>query len=244
MGLQRRMGPSARYVRDLLAQGYIGNLRSVRMHVSIEYFGPIRPPSLEWTLPAANFSHLLSIYGGHFFDLLFHLVGQPNAVNAIVATQFPTLTLSRTGEIFPNETPDEVMAQGRLSNDALYSVQIEAGKLNNAGLQIDLTGTDGDLKISNTKSFGNVADNRIEGARGSGRRWETLPVPAAYKLPASSSLDASVQDLLHLYAAFTTDTTSRTYQVPGFSEAVQMHQFIDAVMKASETGATQAIDWK
>ncbi len=34
VGLQRRMGPSARYVRDLLAQGYVGKIRSVRMHVT------------------------------------------------------------------------------------------------------------------------------------------------------------------------------------------------------------------
>ena len=38
VGLQRRMGPSARYVRDLLAQGYVGQIRSVRMHVSMNYF--------------------------------------------------------------------------------------------------------------------------------------------------------------------------------------------------------------
>jgi predicted dehydrogenase len=34
-GLQRRMGASARYVRDLLAEGYLGKIRSVRMPVSM-----------------------------------------------------------------------------------------------------------------------------------------------------------------------------------------------------------------
>ncbi len=31
VGLQRRMGPSARYTRDLVAQGYVGKLRGVHM---------------------------------------------------------------------------------------------------------------------------------------------------------------------------------------------------------------------
>jgi predicted dehydrogenase len=241
VGLQRRMGPGAHYVRDLIAQGYIGTLRSVRMHVSIEYFGPQRPPSLEWTLPAVNFSHLLSIYGGHFFDLLFHVAGTPATVGAIAAVQFPTLTLTRTGESFPNETPDEVLAQGRLEGDGLYSVQIEAGKHNNAGLQIDFTGTDGDLKISNTKAFGNVEDSLIEGARENQKQLEVLTVPPEYQLTQASSLDASVQDLVHLYAAFARPNDA-SYQAPGFDDAVRMHRFIDAISKASDTGVTQHVD--
>lgn len=69
----------------------------------MDYFGPVRPPALGWSLPAANFSHVLSIYGGHYFDLMFHLVGAPSTVNGILASQFPKLTLSQTGESFPNE---------------------------------------------------------------------------------------------------------------------------------------------
>ncbi len=241
VGLQRRIGPSARYLRDLLAQGYIGALRSVRMHVSIDYFAAQRPPSLEWSLPAANFSHLLSIYGGHFFDLLFHIAGAPKTVSAIAAVQFPTLTLTRTGESFPNETPDAVLAQGQLANDGLYSVQIEAGKHNNTGLQMDFTGTDGDLKVSNVRAFGNVADNLIEGARKDQKQLEVLTVPEEYQLTKTSSLDASVQDLIYLYAAFAYPE-GKAYEAPAFGDAVRMHRFIDAVMKASETGVTQQID--
>jgi predicted dehydrogenase len=241
VGLQRRLGASAQYVRDLIAGGYVGHLRSVSMRVSIEYFGPVRPPSLEWTLPAANFSHLLSIYGGHFFDLLFNLVGQPASVNALVTSQFPTLTLSRTGESFPNETPDAVLAIGRLSGDGLFSVQIEAGKLNNAGLQIEITGTEGNLRISNEKSFGNVTDNLIEGAQGSGQPFSVLEAPPRYELPEASALDVSVQDLAHLYASYAADRKAGTYRAPGFREAVTMHRFIDAVVIASATGSAQFV---
>ena len=74
VGLQRRLGPSARYVRDLLAEGYVGRVRSVRLHVSMNYFQQRRSTALEWTVDAANFSHVLSIYGGHFMDMLFHEV--------------------------------------------------------------------------------------------------------------------------------------------------------------------------
>jgi predicted dehydrogenase len=89
VGLQRRMGPSARYLRDLLAEGYVGQIRSVRMHVSMNYFQAHRPRDLAWTVPAENFSHILSIYGGHFMDMLFHAVGAPQTVSAYFQVHSP-----------------------------------------------------------------------------------------------------------------------------------------------------------
>jgi predicted dehydrogenase len=44
---------------------------------------------------AENFSHILAIYGGHFMDMLFHVVGAPLTLAAIVKDQFPSVTLHR-----------------------------------------------------------------------------------------------------------------------------------------------------
>jgi predicted dehydrogenase len=102
VGLQRTVGASSLLLSDLLATKYVGDLRSVRMHVSMAGFGPVRSASLEWTLPAVNFSNVLSIYGGHFMDMLFHAVGQPAALSAIVKTQFPEISAG-TGPKVQNE---------------------------------------------------------------------------------------------------------------------------------------------
>lgn len=236
VGLQRRLGASTQYLRDLLNNGYVGRMRSVRMHVSMEYFGPTRSPSLAWTLGAHNFSHVLSIYGGHFLDMLFHAVGRPKTISAIVATQFPELTLSDTGQSFPNDTPDGVVAIGTLENGALFSIQIEGGKQHNSGLQIDITGTDGDLKISNEKSFGTLTDNLLEGAQQEQSPWAQLAIPDRYQRIPPSTLDVSVQDLAQLYAAFARDRITDTTSAPGFKEAVSMHHLIDTINDASYQG--------
>jgi predicted dehydrogenase len=86
VGLQRRLNPGYRYVRDLLEQGEIGEVRSVRLHVSVEYFQRERPASLYYTIPEENFSSLLSIHGGHFLDALFRtMVGFPQSLSALTA---------------------------------------------------------------------------------------------------------------------------------------------------------------
>ncbi|AXC16392.1 putative oxidoreductase (plasmid) [Acidisarcina polymorpha] len=233
VGLQRTIGASTQYLRDILVQGYVGRLRSVRMHVSMASFGPARSAGLEWTVDKSNFSHVLSIYGGHFMDMLFHVVGQPSTVSSIVATQFPDLTLSRTGQTFHNETPDCVMAIGTLKGGALFEIQIEGGKLHPSGLQIDITGTCGDLRVTNAKSFGTKQDNLLEGSQGEDGEWHVLPTPRRYQTIPDSSLDVSVQDLAQLYAAFAKDCASGTSDARNFSDAVAMHRVIDAINSAS-----------
>jgi predicted dehydrogenase len=241
IGLQRRLGPSARYLRELLTGNYVGKMRSVRMHLSVEYFTELRPPGLEWTVPPENFSHILSIYGGHFFDMLFQTVGFPQQINAIVKTQFPTLTITATGAQFPNQTPDGVAVIGTLKNGSILTVQIEGGKRNGSGVQIDITGTGGDLKMWNLKSFTNTTDNTVEGAQGNLGTLSPLPIPEHYRFIPASSFDVSVQDLAHLYAAHARDRAEGTRQAPTFNDAVRMHRFINAISDASDTGQSKNI---
>jgi predicted dehydrogenase len=242
VGLQRRLGPSAQYLRDLVASKYVGEMRSVRIHVSMPYFHQERPPALAWTLGAKNFSHVLAIYVGHFLDMLFHAVGQPKALSSIIATQFPTLTLSATGESFPNDTPDGIVGIGTLENGALLSFQVEGGKLHNSGLQIDITGTTGDLRISNPSSFGHAKENLIEGGQGTKTPFTELPIPSAYSHIPPSSLDVSVEDLAHLYAAHLEDRKNGTHIAPDFRDGVRMHKLIDLMFASSSTGALQTVD--
>jgi len=237
VGLQRTVGASSRYLRDVLASGEIGKLRSVRMMVSVPSFGPTRPPGLAWTLPAHNFSHVLSIYGGHFMHMLFSAVGYPQTLSAVVRTQFPALTFSATGESRPNETPDGIVVQGTLENDgALFQLQIEGGKTHGSGLQIDITGFDGDLVIRNERAFATKRDNALEGATRQHPEWTTLSIPDSYQRIPVSALDVSVQDLAHLYAAFALDRRQGTKSAPDFSDAVMLHRLTDAIYCSSATG--------
>jgi predicted dehydrogenase len=51
VGLHRRLAPHNRYLVDLLKRGYVGKLRSIRMHVSMNLFQPLLPKALSWTAP-------------------------------------------------------------------------------------------------------------------------------------------------------------------------------------------------
>ena len=241
VGLQRRLGPSARFVRDLLAGGYVGSIRSVRMHVSMNYFQARRHDNLVWTIPIENYSHILSIYGGHFLDLLFHVVGPPKTVSAVVRNQFPEVTIIETEKTYPSSAPDQVLVMGELAQGGVFTIQIEGGKRNNSGLQIDITGMEGDLKISNPLPFGNTDDNLVEGSQENDKSLVVMPVPTSYSWAPPSTLDASVLDLAYLYATYANDREKGTHDAPDFADAVALHRLLNEVEKASALGVRQSI---
>lgn len=120
VGLQRRMAPDYRYMSVLLAQDYVGTMRSMRMHISVEYCRQLRTAGLYY-------SSLLHIYGGHFLDVLFTHIGFPLTLNGLTANQFTEVTLIETGVTLPHIVPDQVVAVLVQTGQRLHTVWF-AGK--------------------------------------------------------------------------------------------------------------------
>jgi predicted dehydrogenase len=242
VGLQRRLAPHNRYLRDLLQSGFIGKLRSVRIHVSMGHFGPERSQALRWSVPVENFSSAISIYAGHFLDMLFSATGWPESVSALALNQFKTVTIRETGEVLPSAAPDQLMLIGRMPGEAALAVHVEAGKRSGRGVRIDLTGEAGDLRISNTSAFGDVGDEYlIEGAQGDDMPLQKLDVPPQYDRLPPSGLPSAVLELGELYAAYAQDVRSGCAEAPGFDDAVRLHRFIDAALQSSIEGREIAL---
>lgn len=136
------------------------------MHVSMNSFQAHRPSALAWTAPPENFSSAIAIYAGHFLDMLFTATGWPDTSVGAALNQFKEIAITDTGEKIPTTNPDQLVVAGTIGGGAV-SIPVEAGKRNGAGVQIDITGDEGDLRIVNTLAFGGVGDDyRIFGARG------------------------------------------------------------------------------
>jgi predicted dehydrogenase len=127
------------------------------------------------------------------------------------------------------------MVIGTLEDGGLFSVQIEGGQRHRTGLQIDITGTEGVLKVTNPRAFENKEDNFIEGVNGDGSSLSPLRMPAQYRSLEVSHLDASVQDVAYLYAAYARDIKNGTSEASNFRDAVRQHQLIDQIVQTSET---------
>lgn len=242
IGLQRRLSPTNRYVADLIKDGYIGKLRSVRLHVSMNYLQAVRSKSLRWTAPSNDFSHTIAIYAGHFLDALFETVGYPLSFSSELVNQFREVTIKETGEQINTTVPDQLVLSGRLANDAVISVHIEGGKRNNSGVQIDITGDEGDLKITNVSAFGGVGEDYvIEGAHGDDIPLETLTIPESYHWVRQPEMGSGALELTNLYYAFAEDSKNGSHNAPTFEDAVRMHKFFDLMQESSDKGISVSL---
>ena len=235
VGLQRRFGASARYTRDLVKQGYVGKIRSASITVSVDAFPATMPGRYEWAFYASNFSHVLSVYAAHFGDMLFRSVGFPKKLTAVVENQFPFFTVAETGQQIPNTNPNEIMVIGTLENSGLFSMQIEGGQQRRTGIQIDITGTEGVLRISNPLAFENKEDNLIEGMNGDKKSLSRIDIPTEYRSPDFNHLDASSQDVAYLYSAYAKDKKNGTSEASNFRDALRQHYLIDQIVQTSES---------
>lgn len=243
VGLQRRLAPHNRYLTDLVGKGYVGKLRSVRIHVSMNYFQALRGNALRWTIPPENFSSVVAIYAGHFLDMLFTATGWPTSISALSVNQFPEVEIAETGEVFQTTSPDQLVLIGSLNDGAVVTVHIEGGKRNGSGVQIDITGDQGDIRITNKSAFGDVGDDYfVQGVHGNKAPLKDLPVPESYSQLPPSGLPSAVLELAELYAAYATDVANGTSIAPNFEDAVRMHQLLDAVTESTKTGQRIALN--
>jgi predicted dehydrogenase len=109
-------------------------------------------------------------------DLLFHLVGPPKKLTAVIENQFPAITVEETGQTIANEAPDAAMAICTLEYGGLVNITFIGGTPHDPNTQIYITGTDGALKLTNP--FGNAADFVLDGAHGDQTEQSRLPTPA------------------------------------------------------------------
>ena len=112
-------------------------------------------------------------------------------------------------------------------------MQLKGAQRHRTGLQIAITGTDGVLRITNGRSFENKDDNTVTGMADGAETFTPLPAPAKYQALAKTHLDASVQDVAYLYAAYARDRQNRTSEASDFKDAVRMHHMIDQISSSS-----------
>jgi predicted dehydrogenase len=127
----------------------------------------VLPKALSWTVPPRNFSSMVALFVGHYLDMLFSATGWPDSVLALGVNQFPEVTIMETGEVLTTSNPDEFVFVGTLPGGAVATAHFEGGKRNGSGVQIDFTGTEGDIRITNSSAFGGPGDDYESGRRAS-----------------------------------------------------------------------------
>jgi predicted dehydrogenase len=237
VGLQARQAPAIEFVRQLLSDGYVGEVLSTTM-VGLSVVGGALVQPNAYMLDKKNGANLLTVAFGHSLDTLNYVLGEFADLSAVSDIRRPLITLEGTGEKIVKTAPDQVAVIGTLTSGATASIHIREAVAGGTGFLWEINGTDGTLRITADAALPEIFPLTVAGAQGRNALAE-LAVPSALtqKWPTLTSLEgAPAFNVARAYAAFAADVANGTHTVPDFSDAVRRHEVIAAIERSAASG--------
>src|SRR5438093_5674491 len=145
VGLQARSAPAILYARDLIREGYIGEVLTA--HLSCVVQAQLqRGAGRIWQGVRANGANVLTITHGHAIDALCAVLGEFAELSARVSTRIPEWRTPE-GKAVPVDAPDSINVVGRMAGGAEVSVNVAAVPSNPGGNRMEIYGREGALVV-------------------------------------------------------------------------------------------------
>src|SRR5205814_2652760 len=180
-GLQARSAPAVAYVRDLVAQGYVGEVLSTTLVGSGMGWGPTVEAFNAYLNDKKNGATMLSIAVGHTADALCYCLGEVRELTATMAMRRETFTIAGTDEGIPMNVDDQVAVTGLLESGAAFSIHYRGGVSRGTNLLWEINGSEGDLQLTATGGQPQIWELDIRGGNGEQSTLELLPVPEKFR---------------------------------------------------------------
>jgi len=238
-GLQARSAPSVAYVRDLVKQGYVGEVLSTTLVGSGMGWGSTVEPLNAYLNDRKNGATMLSIAVGHTADALCHCLGEVRELSPTMAIRRQTFAIAGTGESKPMNANDQVAVSGLLEGGPAFSIHYRGGLSRGTNLLWEINGSEGDLQLTATGGQAQIWELDVRGGKGAQSSLELLPVPEHYRWAPSQGPGTNVAQA---YAHFARDYREGTHLCPTFEDAVTRHRMLDAIESAAATGQRQTLD--
>ena len=241
VGLQRRASPAYLHMRELLRDGYVGEILAVNM--TLMNSGVLtRTSDRTWQRDAKLGANPFTITFGHVFDAMCMVVGELAEVSAVVSTQTRQWFETDTKKHVDTTAPDNIMIQGRLENGAVVSANVGVHPYHGSGHRFEIYGKDGTLMMIGGGEAGQEENRRIMGGKKDDKALQNLPVPDRLKwVPEEVRKVGRAYDVGQMWVNFAKTIRGAAPVGPDFDHAVLRHKSLDAIMKASETGHRQKL---
>ncbi|MEU6431077.1 Gfo/Idh/MocA family oxidoreductase [Microbispora sp. NPDC046973] len=235
VGLQARSHPALAYVRDLVADGYVGEVLSTTVVGSGGAWGATVGPGDHYVLDAANGATLLTIPFAHTLDGLASVLGEPEELRIHLASRRTSAVDTGSGRPVPMTAADQVVASGRLPGGAVAAFHYRGGVSRGVNFRWEINGTEGDLVLTAPIGHLQLSPITIEGGRGTSTGLAPLQVPESYvRVPRlDPRADAPAYAVAHAYQRFLTDLREGgTSGVPDFAHGAARHRSIESAVAA------------
>jgi predicted dehydrogenase len=238
VGLQGRSDPTILYARDLIQQGYIGEVLTASLNTSAQAQLQ-RGPGRIWQGVRTNGANTLTIAGGHAIDAMCAVLGEFAELSARVSTRISEWR-TLEGKPYPVDSPDSINIAGRMVSGAEVSINVAAVPSNPSGNRLEIYGRAGALVIRANGAL-SLGPNQMHAGQGK-EPMAPMAVPAKYRFVPEGTPAGQPYNVAQTYArAADALRGGRSFDVD-FNLAVQRHKLIDAIERSSATGRSVKLD--
>lgn len=233
VGLQARVQPAYRHVRDLIAEGYIGDVLSCHA-MTITSGALAKRADFLWSSKASGGSNTLTVTNGHTLDAVTFLLGKISTLSAQTTTQVKQWGSLDGDEVVDVDAPDTVVVTGLLESGAAFSSYSSMVPYAGAGFRIEIYGRAGTIELSGEYHPQN-SNVTVRAARG-GNKLEELEIPREYvRVPRVTSAPQPY-GVAAMYHEFARSIRSGDGDQPDFAAAVELHRLLDDIRRAAAEG--------
>ncbi|MBJ7483867.1 Gfo/Idh/MocA family oxidoreductase [Brevundimonas sp.] len=231
VGTQMRVAPEVEYLRQLIADGYVGEVLSTTLVGSGGQWTAETDAAHAYLHERNNGATLLSIPLGHTLAGVHEVLGGFSDLAARMINRRTTTRVTDTNETIPMTSHDQVLVQGLLESGAAVSIHYRGGLSRGTNLLWEINGTQGDLQVTGVTGHAQIVQLSIRGANGETSEMAPLTPPAsAYDGWPDNSV---ARNVAHLYALIAQDIRSGTRTAPSFRDAVALHETLDAIERSA-----------
>jgi predicted dehydrogenase len=239
VGLQARGSPALLRLRELLSEGYVGEVLSCNMTMFLPGLLQ-RGRAMAWMADREKGANTLTIATGHAIDAFCFCAGEFAELSAQVSTQVPEWETGEPGQPVRVTAADNVLLTGVLTNGAVASAHVATVPWHGTGWRMEVYGREGTLTASSKEmvQYGNI---KLQGAQGGSTELEDLPIPQSLTLVPGEVPQGAPFNVGQLYQRLREDIQDGKGTSPDFDLAVERHRLLDAMERSSGSGSRVAV---
>ena len=146
IGTQALRAPAVRYLKQLIADGYVGRVLSICLIGSGGLGGAEVDAANAYTVEASAGASLLTIPFGHTMAALIDIFGELTSVHANLVTRQTSVKMIGTDKVLTATAPDQVVVQGVFQQEIPFSAHYRGGTNPGTGLLLEIVGTEGTFR--------------------------------------------------------------------------------------------------
>jgi predicted dehydrogenase len=230
-----RHTPQRAYIRQLVAEGYIGKFQLCTMELFLDRYVTPQPRVLAWNAYQSEGGGLLGALGSHYIDGLRFWFGDIASVKGWLAALRPDVVDAVTGKIVRAETDDTFSLMLTFRDGGMATMTSSFAVTPSRGAKIVVMGDRGTLVAEHPGP--NPLEDGVVVASRNGSALQALATPAQYT-PFADARDHRLMAFRLLVRDFTLGVEQGRSPAPNFTDGLRCQEVLDAVRESSATGRT------